>query len=138
MYLINCEVNLILDWSVNCVIVSTSVANQNATFTITETKLYIPVVTLSTQDNVKLLTQLRSGFKRTINCNKYLSKSELLAQNPNLNHLVEPSLQGINRLFVLEFENDAQRTSSKRYYLPSVEIKDYNVMIDGKTFLINQ
>ena len=91
MHLINCEVNLTLDWSENFVIVSTDVANENATFTITETKLYVPVVTLSTQDNAKLLTQLKSGFKRTINWNKYLSKPELLAQNPNLNHLVEPS-----------------------------------------------
>ena len=93
----------------------TNVANQNATFTITETRLYAPVVTLSTQDNAKLLPQLKSGFKKTINWNKYLSKPELLAQNPNLNHLVEPSFQGINRLFVLVFENDTQITSSKRY-----------------------
>ena len=134
MPLINCEVNLILTWSANCVIVSTNVANQGATFTITETRLYVPVVTLSTQDNAKLLPQLKSGFKRTINWNKYLSKPELLAQNPNLNHLVEPSFQGINRLFVLAFENDTYRTSSKRYNLPNVEIKDYNVMIDGKNF----
>ena len=101
---------------------------------VTETKLYVPVVTLSTQDNGKLLTQLKSGFKRTINRNKYLSKPELLAQNPNLSHLVKPCFQGINRLFVLEFENDTYRTSSKRYNLPNVEIKDYNVMIDGKNF----
>ena len=99
-----------------------------------QTKLYVPVVTLSTQHNAKLLTKLKSGLKRTINYNKYLSKPKLLAQNPNLNHLVEPSFQGINRLFVLAFENDTQRTSSKRYYLPNVEIKDYNVMIDGKNF----
>ena len=58
----------------------------------------------------------------------------MLAQNPNLNHLVEPSFQGVNRLFVLAFEDDGQRTSRKRYYLPNVEIKDYNVMIDGKNF----
>ena len=134
MPLINCEFNLILTWSTNCVIVSTNVANQRATFTVTETKLYVPVVTLSTQDNAKLLTQLKSGFKRTINWNKYLSKPELLAQNPNLNHLVEPSFQGIDRLFVFAFEDDAQRISTKRYYLPNVEIKDYNVMIDGKNF----
>ena len=69
----------------------TDVANQGATFTITETRLYVPVVTLSTQDNAKLLPQLKSGFKRTINWNKYLSKPELLTQNQNLNHLVEPS-----------------------------------------------
>ena len=89
--LINCEVNLILTWFANCVIGSINVANQNATFTITGTKLHVPVVTLSTQDNAKLLRQLKFGFKRVLNWNKYLSKPELLAQNPNLNHLVEPS-----------------------------------------------
>ena len=108
--------------------------NQVPTFTITETNLYVPVVTLSTQDNAKLLPQLKSGFKRTISWNKYLPKPELLAQNANLNHLIEPSFQGINRRFVLAFENDDQRTSNKRYYIPNVEIKDYNVMIDGKNF----
>ena len=102
-------------------------------FTITETNLYVPVVTLSTQDNAKLLPQLKI-FKRTISWNKYLTKPELLAQNANLNHLIEPSFQEINRLFVLAFENDEQRTSNKRYYIPNVEIKDYNVMIDGKNF----
>ena len=65
---------------------------------------------------------------------KYLAKPELLARNANLNHLIEPSFQGVNRLFVLAFENDDQRTSNKRYYIPNVEIKDYNVMIDGKNF----
>ena len=65
--LINCEVNLILTWSPNCVIVYTDVAYQGATFETKNAKLYIPLVTLSTQDNAKLLTQLKSGFKRTIN-----------------------------------------------------------------------
>ena len=116
MSLINCEVNLILTWSEDCVIVYTNIANQAATFIITEANLYVPVVTLSTQDNAKLLPQLKSGFKRTISWNKYLSKPELLKQNLNLNHLVEPSFQGLNWLF----------------YLPDVEIKDYNVMIDEK------
>ena len=97
MHLINCEINLILTWSKNCVIVSTNVTNQNATFEITDTKLYVPVVTLSTQDNSKLLQQLKSGFKRVINWNNYLSKPELLRRNLNLNHLVEPSFQGVNR-----------------------------------------
>ena len=72
MPLINCEINLILTRSTNCVIVSTNVANQNATFEITDAKLYVPVATLSTQDNCKLLQQLNSGFKRVINWNKYL------------------------------------------------------------------
>ena len=110
MPLINCEVELILTWSENCVIIYADVANQVPTFTITKTNLYVPVVTLSTQDNAKLLPQLKSGFKRTISWNKYLVKPELLVQNANLNHLIEPSFQGVNRLFVLAFEDDAQRT----------------------------
>ena len=134
MPLINCEIELILDWSENCVITSANNVNQVPTFTITETNLYVPVVTLSTEDNSKLLPQLKNSFKRTITWNKYLIKPELLPQNVNLNHLVEPSFQGINRLFVLAFENDDHRISNKRYYIPNVEIKDYNVMIDGKNF----
>ena len=124
----------ILTWSSTCVIASVIFANQAATFEITDTKLYVPVVTLSTQENTKFLQQLKSGFKRVINWNKHLSKPELLAQNPNLNHLVEPSFQGINRLFVLAFENDNHRTSDERYYLPTVEIKDYKIVINGENF----
>ena len=81
-----------------------------------------------------MLQQLKSGFKRVIDWNKYLSKPELLAQYPNLNDLVEPSFQGVNTLFVLAFENDIQRTSAKGYYLQNVEIKNYNVMINGENF----
>ena len=134
MPLINCEVNLILTWSSTCVLIATGHPNQAATFAITDTKLYVPVVTLSTQENTKFFQQLKSSFKRVINWNKYLSKAELLAQNPNLNHLVEPSFQGVNRLFVLAFENDDNRTSDAQYYLPTVEIKDYNIMINGENF----
>ena len=134
MPLINCEVNLILTWSSTCVLVSTNAANQNATFAITNTKLYVPVVTLSTQENTKFLQQLKSGFKRVTNRNKYLSKPDLLAQNQNLKNLVETSFQGVNRLFFLAFENDDHRISTKRYNLPTVEIKDYNIMINGENF----
>ena len=134
MPLINCEVNLILTRSSTCVIAAVGDANQAATFEITNTKLYVPVVILSTQENTKFLQQLKSGFKRVINWNKYLSKPELLAQNPNLNHLVEPSFQGVNRLFVLAFENDSYRSSARRYNLPTVEIKDYIIMINGENF----
>ena len=88
---------------------------------------------LSTQDNSKLLQQLRSGFRRVINWNKYLSKTELLRRNPNLNHLVEPRFQGVNKLFVLAFENDTQRASLSDYYLLNVEIKNH-VIIKGENF----
>ena len=111
MPLINCEVNLILTWSSTFVTIASSIPNQNATFAITDTKLYVPLVTLSTQENTKFLQQLKLGFKRVINWNKYLSKPELLARNQNLNHLGEPSFQGVNKLFVLPFENDDDRTS---------------------------
>ena len=134
MPLINCEVNLFLTWLSACVLISTNIPNQAAIFEINDTKLYAPVVTLSTQENTKFLQQLKSGFKRIINWNKYLSKPELLAQNPNLNHLVEPSFQGVNRLFVLPFGNDDDRTSDEQYYPPTVEIKDYNIMINGENF----
>ena len=134
MPFINCEVNLGLTWSSTCVLIATNIPSQNATFEITDTKLYVPVVTLSTQENTKFLQQLKSGFKRLINWNKYLSKPELLAQNPNLNDLIEPSFQRVNRLFVLAFKNDDHRTSDDRYYLPTVEIKDYNIMINGENF----
>ena len=88
MHLINCEVNLILTWSSTCVITD---SNGAGTFAITDTKLYVLVVTLSTQENAKLLQQLKSGFKRVINWNKYLSKPESFRRNANLNYLVEPS-----------------------------------------------
>ena len=95
MPLINCEVNLILTSSSTCFITNSTVAR---TFKITDTRLYVPVVTFSTQDNAKLLQQLKSGFKKEINWNKYLSKPELLRLNLNLNHFVETSFQGVNRL----------------------------------------
>ena len=131
MPLINCEVNLILTWSSTCVITN---SNGAGTFELTDTKLYVPIVTLSTQENAKLLQQLKSGLKRVINWNKYLSKLESFRRNANLNYLVEPSFQGINRFFVLAFEGNTQRTSHSSYYLPNVEIKDYNIMINGENF----
>ena len=131
MPLINCEVSLVLTWSPTCVITNSTGQGK---FEITDTNLYVPVVTLSTEDNEKLLQQLRSRFKRVINWNKYLSRPALLAQNPNLNYLIDPSFQGVNRLFVLAFENDTQRKVHSGYYLPNVEIKSYNVMINGENF----
>ena len=131
MPLINCEVNLILTWSKDCVITNSTGEGK---FKITDAKLYVPVVTLSTQDNAKLLQQLKSGFKRTINWNRYQSEPKTYAQNRYLNHLINPSFQGVNRLFVLPFKNEDDRISHSTFYLPKVEIKDYNVMIDGKNF----
>ena len=104
------------------------------TFAITDIKFYVPVVTLSTQDNAKLLPQLKSGFKRNINWNKYQSKVSIQTQNPYLDYLTDPSFQDINRIFVLSFENTTDRTVHTKSYLPTVEIKDDNVVVDGQNF----
>ena len=96
MPLINCEVNIILTWSKDCLITNSTGAEK---FAIGEIKSYVLVVTLSTQDNVNLLQQLKSGFKRTINWKKYQSSIKTYAQNRSLNHLVDPIFQGVNRLF---------------------------------------
>ena len=77
---------------------------------------------------------IKSGFKRTINWNKYQSDIKKIAESRYLNHLINPSFQLVSRLFVLSFENEDDRTSHSTYYLPKVEIKDYNVMIDGRNF----
>ena len=127
MLLINCEVYLILTWSKDCVITNSTGEGK---FAITETKLDVPVVTLSTKDNEKLLQQLKSGFKKAISWNKY----ESIVQSRYLNYLINPKFQGVNRLFVLAFENENDRASHSTYYLAKVEIKDYNIMIDGRNF----
>ena len=118
----------------NCVI-SNAAVNQAKTLAITDTKLHVPVVTLSTQDNAKLLQQLKSGFKRTIKWNKYQSKQT--AQNtPNqyLDYLTDLSFQGVNRLFVLPFNANERRIGQSRYYLPTAKVEDYNVEMDGENF----
>ena len=133
MPLINREINLDLNWSKKSVVVATN-ADQATTLLITDTKLYVPVLTLLTQDNTKLLEILKSSFKRTINRNKYQSKKSTERPNQYLYYLIDPSFQGVNRLFVLSFKNETQQTSYKRYHPLTVEIKNYNVMIDGKNF----
>ena len=119
--------HLILTWSNRCFIIDNPIAGQEPTFTITDTKRYVPVVTLSTQDNAKLLGQLKAGFKRTINWNRYEPKVTVEQRNQYLDFLINLSFQGVNRLFVLSFENTGGRTSYTRYYLPLVEIKNYNL-----------
>ena len=93
MLLINCEINLIVTWSKRCFIIDNPIAGQEPTFRITDAKLYVPVVTLSTQDNAKLLEQLKSGFQRAINWNKYGPKITVEPQNQYLDFLINPSFQ---------------------------------------------
>ena len=107
-------------------------------FFLPDTKLYVPVVTLSTQDIAKLLQESKSifqnqCFKRTINRNKYQSKVTIERQSQYLDYLIDPSFQGGNRLFALSFENNTDRTERKIYFFPKVQIKGYNV-IDGQNF----
>ena len=119
--LINCEINLMLSWSEKCVLSNYAKA---ATFAITDRKLYAPVVTLSTQDNAKLFGQLKPGFKRIINWNKYEPKVSVQGPNPYLDFLINPSFQGANRRFVLSFKNKDNRTVHTKYYPLTAEIKD--------------
>ena len=100
----------------------------------TDTKLYVPVVTSSTQDNPKFFELLKAGFKRPIKCKKYEPRVTVQQQNRCLDLLINLSFQGLNRLFVLSFEHNGGRTSYTRYYLPLLEKKDYNVVIDGRNF----
>ena len=126
--LIAWEISLDLNWSEKCTIVAEN-ANQDTTFSITDAKLYVSVVTLSTQDNTKLPEQLKSGFKRTTNWNKYWTKVLIGRQNWYFHCFIDPNIQGVHRLFVIPFEDEEQTTSYKRYYLLTVEIKNHNVMI---------
>ena len=96
--------------------------------------MYIPVLTLSAEDDNKLLEQLKTGFKKTIKWNKYSSEMSNQTKNNNLNHLIDPTFTNADRLFVLSSENESVRTSFSKYYVPKVEIKDFNVLIDGKPF----
>ena len=143
MPLINCEIYLTLNWSENCVItrmekriiVNTrrDVSPTGATFKITGTKLYVSVVTLSTKNNNNFLEQLKSGFKRTIKWNRYKSEMTNQTKTNHLNNLIDPTFTKVNRLFVLSFENEEDRTSFWKYYVPKVGIKDFNVLINGKS-----
>ena len=149
--LINCEVELILTWFKNCVLIDKSIREadynadpnvyeinnpEDATFKITDVKLFVPVVTLSKENDIKLLEQLKTGFKRTIKWNKYRSQMSIQQQNNNLNYLIDPTFTNVNRLFVLSFprNNTDSRYSFSNCYVPKVKVNDFNVLIDGKSF----
>ena len=100
-------------------------------------KLFVPVVTLSKENDIKLLEQLKTGFKRTIKWNKYRSQMSIQQQNNNLNYLIDPTFTNVNRLFFFSFprnNNTDSRYSFSKYYVPKVKINDFNVLIDGKSF----
>ena len=142
--MINCEIELILTWSENRILADITAANNPPTgleLQMKDTKLYVPVVTLSKENDKKLLKQLKSGFKRTVKRNEYRSQMTVQSNNNNLNCLTDPMFTKVNRLFVLSFkrieESNAKkdhRDSFSHYYVPNVEIKDFNVLIDVKCF----
>ena len=145
--LISCEVSLELKWNKNCIITSLQQrqvdagppalngTTTGATLAINDCKLYIPVVTLSKDDEIKLLTNLKSGFTREIIWNKYRSQMATEAINNNLNILIDPTFTNVNRLFVLVYgQNNNDRQSFFRFYLPNVMVKDCNVIIDKLAF----
>ena len=146
--LINCEVELILTWSNNCVLADVAVwiaqrdipaivVPLGLELQITDKKLYVSVVTFSKENDMNLLEQLKLGFKRTIKWNKCRSQITIQTQNNNLNYLIDPPFANVNRLFVLSFARSIlgdKRDSFSHYYAPKVEIKDFNVLIDEKSF----
>ena len=158
MPLINCGVSLTLTWSENYVLTDITTktgraaqgdnpareginAPKNAIFKKkADTKLYVPVVTLSIKDDNSFLEQLKSGFKRTIKWNKYRSDLTNQTKTNHLNYLIDPTFTKFNRLFVLWFDryifNEEDRTSFSKYYAPKDEIKDFNVLVDGKSLFV--
>ena len=142
--LISCEESLELRWNKNCVITSLEQrdigggirdnAPTGATLSITDCKLYIPAVTLSKDDEIKLLTNLKSGFKRQIIWNKYRSQMTAEAISNNLNILTDPTFTNVNRLFVLAYKTADDRQSFSKFYLPGVMVKDFNVINDKLSF----
>ena len=141
-----------MTWFKNCVLIDKSTKEadysadpdvyeidnpENATFKMTDIKLYVPVVTFSKENDIKLLEQLKTGFKRTIKWNKYRSQMSIQPQINNLNYLIDPTFTSVNRSFVLSFprnNNTNSRYSFSNYYVLKVKVNDFNVLIDGKSF----
>ena len=156
MPLVNRKIDLELTWHKDCMISSANAAaGQVVSFMITNTKLYVPVVTLPTKDNNNLTKQLNDGFKRSIYWNQYVSKpfTEQAANKTGITRFaLDAAFQGVNRLFVLVFEdtcadetvdapaprnlvaNRVIRDSYRKYFVPRVDITSYNVLIDGRNF----
>ena len=157
MPLNNCEIELYLSWSKERIISDISIipavhgnpdANPlvpdvasiqitSATLQINNAKLYVPVVTLSINYNIKLLENIKQGFKRKISWNKYRSEITTQPKNNNLDYLIDPTFRSINRVFVLSLKNGnnySTRNSFNKYYMPLVEIKDFNALNDNKPF----
>ena len=133
-----------LKWDKNCVITGLEQrdigggnrdnSRTGATLAINDCKLYLPSVTLSKDDEIKLLTNLKSGFKREIIWNKYRSQMTTEVVNNNLNILIDPTFTNVNRLFVLAYQNADDRQLFSQFYLPRAMVKDFNIIIDKLAF----
>ena len=140
MSLINCKVYLELNWIEDCILSS---AGNSAKFAITDTKLHVPIVTLSTKDSASLAKQLNDGFERSVYWNSYETKpAKVIEQGKNLYELLNASFEGVKRLFVLadviaagnNADQEGAIKNNKKYFLPRGEIKNHNVLIDGRNF----
>ena len=150
--IVNCKVELPLKCIENCVLTTAEIgANADATgadgatLELNDAKLYVPVVPLSTEDNIKLVKQLNEGFKRLLYWNKYKvidnKVIEIAAANAekHIRELFDSSYEGVKRLFVLAYDdaaggNQVSVNSFKKYFLPRVKIENYNIEIDGWNF----
>ena len=133
--LINCKVKLSLTWHKNCILSSVA---DDSTFAIADTKLYVPIVTLKTEDNTKLLKLLSKGFKRPIYWNEYkVTPNKNYDANVYIRERLDASIQGVGKLFVVAYgkeNDDATENSYRKYFLSRMKIKHYNIEIDGRNF----
>ena len=139
MPLINCKIKLNLTWKKECVL---SNQNGNAVFIINDTKLYVPVVTLSKEDNKDFIEQQNKGFQRSIYWNEYKTKEINEDADANVFKYInlDPSFQGVNRLFIMAYNRangQPTRNGQQKYYLPRIDSEKYNVIIDGRNFYDN-
>ena len=140
MPLINCKIKLNLTWKKECVL---STAANDAVFIINDTKLYVPVVTLSKEDYKYFIEQQNKGFQRSIYWNEYKTKGQ--TENADANAVkyinLDSSFQGVKRFFLMAYskadDNQATRNGQRKYYLPRIDLKIYNVIIDGRNFYDN-
>ena len=142
MPLIHCKAESKLKWTKDFVLAAVGVNNvdadsNNINFTIKDTNLYVPILTLSAKYNQKLSKLLSKGFKRSVYWNKYETKSENKNMRNKFRYFVESNFLGVNRLFVLVYlnwNNDIKRSNTFRCYIPKGIIKNYNVIVNGKNF----
>ena len=139
MPLINCKIKLNLTWKKECVL---STGDGEAVFIINDTKLYVPVVSLSKEDNKDFIEQQNKGFQRSIYWNEYKTKEINEDSDVNVFKYInlDPSSQGVNRLFVMAYNREngqPTRNGQRKYYLPRIDLEKYNVIIDGRNFYDN-